>query len=311
MGGDRTIELPGSWSHRYVAANGARFHIAETPTEKRASRVVLLLHGFPEFWWAWRHQLPALADAGYHAVAMDLRGYGASDKTPRGYDPMTLSADVSGVIRALGVQSAVVVGHGWGGLVGWATAAGHADVVAGFCAVAAPHPFALTRSPASWLSTKAVSHVLAMQLPWIPERRIARGSYVADHLSAWSGPRTGFPSAEEASRYRSALALWPSPHCALEYHRWLFRSRLRADGRAFARMMRRSVGVPVAHIGGAEDPAEPPGAVTGSARHVTASFAHYAVGNTGHFPHEERPDEFNRLLLSWLAASGLDDRRDP
>ena len=92
------IELPGPWSHRYVSANGARFHVCESLPEPtpRSAPLVVLLHGFPEFWWAWRHQLPVLAAAGYRAVAMDLRGYGASDKTPRGYDPLTLAADVGG-----------------------------------------------------------------------------------------------------------------------------------------------------------------------------------------------------------------------
>ena len=74
--------------------------------------LVLLLHGFPQFWWAWRHQLPALADRGYRAAAMDLRGFGASDKPPRGYDPRTLAEDVSGVVRSLGERDAVVVGPG-------------------------------------------------------------------------------------------------------------------------------------------------------------------------------------------------------
>ena len=94
------IEIPGPWQHRHVAANGARFHVAEAgPAD---GPLVLLLHGFPEFWWAWRDQLPALAAAGYRAVAMDLRGYGGSDKTPDGYDPVTLAQDVSGVVKALG-----------------------------------------------------------------------------------------------------------------------------------------------------------------------------------------------------------------
>ena len=77
------VRLDGPWTHRDVAANGARFHIAEMGD----GPLVLLLHGFPQFWWTWRHQLTALADAGFRAVAMDLRGVGGSDRTPRGYDP--------------------------------------------------------------------------------------------------------------------------------------------------------------------------------------------------------------------------------
>ena len=112
---------------RFVAANGARFHVVEahSPASRAGSApVVVLLHGFPHDWWSWRHQLTPLAEAGYRAIAMDLRGYGDSDKTPRGYDPMTLAADVAGTIRSLGARDAVVVGLGWGGYVAWTVAAG-------------------------------------------------------------------------------------------------------------------------------------------------------------------------------------------
>jgi pimeloyl-ACP methyl ester carboxylesterase len=83
-------------------------HVAEVGT----GPLVLLLHGFPEFWWSWRHQLPALAAAGRRAVAVDLRGYGDSDKPPRGYDLWTLSGDVAGLVRALGERQVDLVGHG-------------------------------------------------------------------------------------------------------------------------------------------------------------------------------------------------------
>lgn len=79
------VRLDGPWTHRDVAANGARFHIAEMGE----GPLVLLLHGFPQFWWTWRHQLPALADAGFRAVAMDLRGVGGSDRTPAATTPPT------------------------------------------------------------------------------------------------------------------------------------------------------------------------------------------------------------------------------
>jgi pimeloyl-ACP methyl ester carboxylesterase len=104
-----------------VAANGARFHVAVAGD----GPLVLLLHGFPTFWWTWRHQLPALAEAGYRVAAMDLRGFGASDKPPRGYDPRTMAEDASGVIRSLGDRDAVVVGQGLGGLVAWTLSVVH------------------------------------------------------------------------------------------------------------------------------------------------------------------------------------------
>ena len=92
--GVRDILLDGPWRHQDVAANGIRFHVAIGEHFNPRQPLVLLLHGFGEFWWAWRHQMAALAEAGYRACAMDLRGYGASDKPPRGYDTRTSATDV-------------------------------------------------------------------------------------------------------------------------------------------------------------------------------------------------------------------------
>ena len=122
---DAAIRAAGPWTHRDVAANGARFHVVDIGD----GPAVLLLHGFPTFWWTWRRQLIALADAGYRAIAMDLRGYGGSDHPPEGYDPRTMAADVAGVIRCLGEPEAVVVGHGWGGVGAWSTAVLEPEVV--------------------------------------------------------------------------------------------------------------------------------------------------------------------------------------
>jgi len=262
--------------------------------------LVLLLHGFPEFWWAWHEQLPALADRGYRAVAMDLRGYGSSDKTPRGYDPVTLARDVVGVIRSLGSSRAVLVGQGWGGYVAWAVAALHPDRVDGLVPVAATHPL---RLPALLRSKRLTGHLLAMQVPWLPERRIRAhgGQYVETLLRSWSGPSSPFPTPEQAGRYRAAMSLWPSPHCALEYHRWVVRSRLRTDGRRFTAAMRAPVHAPVLQVRGAED-AVVPAAATRVSRSVVAGPYELAVlDGVGHFPHEECPGEFNRTVLDWLA----------
>lgn len=117
-GSGSPVRLDGPWTHRDVAANGARFHIAELGD----GPLVLLLHGFPQFWWTWRHQLTALADAGFRAVAMDLRGVGGSDRTPRGYDPANLALDITGVIRSLGEPDAALVGHDMGGYLAWTAA---------------------------------------------------------------------------------------------------------------------------------------------------------------------------------------------
>jgi epoxide hydrolase A/B len=107
-------------THRFVNANGIRIHIAE----QGRGPVVLMCHGFPESWYSWRHQLPALADAGFHAVAPDMRGYGQTDR-PKEIDQYTvlhLVGDLIGVLDALKVDTAVIVGHDWGASVAWQAA---------------------------------------------------------------------------------------------------------------------------------------------------------------------------------------------
>lgn len=268
--------------------------------------MVLFLHGFPEFWWAWRHQLPAVAEAGWRAVAMDLRGYGASDKTPRGYDPFTAAADVSGVIRSLGETSAVLVGHGWGGFVGWSTAVLAARQVRALAAVSAPHPLALMRPSLALL--RSLTQVGLAQLPVLPERRLlARdGAVVEELLRSWAGPASGFPDAETSRRYRAALQVWPAPHCALEYHRWLVRSRIRSDGRRYTAAMRTPVDVPVLQLDGTHDSATPLGTAPTPPGLVTGPLDHHVLSGAGHFPHEETPARVTELLLSWLAKLPAD-----
>ena len=121
---ESAVLIDGPWTHRDVSANGIRLHVVEAG----GGPLVILLHGFPGFWWSWRHQLATLAGAGFRAVACDLRGYGASDKPPRGYDPMTAAADVAGLVRALGEDRAVLVGQDWGAHIAWTTAALHPTV---------------------------------------------------------------------------------------------------------------------------------------------------------------------------------------
>ena len=130
------------------------------------------------------------------------------------------------------------------------------------------------------------------------------GIHIEQLLRDWSAPGGSFPDAEASRRYRAALQVWPAPHCALEYHRWFARSRLRSDGRRYSARMRTPIAVPVLQVHGAKDGAvsirTPAGLITGPLRDEVLTAA-------GHFPHEEDPELFNRLLLDWLDVRSVAD----
>jgi pimeloyl-ACP methyl ester carboxylesterase len=112
-------------THRTVKTNGINIHIAEAGS----GPLVLMVHGWPESWYSWRHQIPALADAGYHAVAIDVRGYGQSDRPHpvEAYSMKTLVADNVGILDALGADTAVIAGHDWGAPIAWNSAILHPE----------------------------------------------------------------------------------------------------------------------------------------------------------------------------------------
>jgi pimeloyl-ACP methyl ester carboxylesterase len=286
-----------------VAANGARFHVAVAGD----GPLVLFLHGFPEFWWAWRHQLVALAEAGFRAAAMDLRGFGASDKPPRGYDPMTLAADAAGVIRSLGERDAVVVGHGLGGAVAWTAGVVHPRQVRRLVPVSMPHPRRLRRAHLTDPRQLAASrHLAGYQAPFAPERRLVAdgGLEVLRLLHAWSGP--GWPDGEAATRYCEAIRIPGVAHCAMEPYRWGVRSVPRPDGLRYARRMSSPVTVPTLQIHGVLDPVVAVRSAQGSDRYVEADYRLHLMPGVGHFPHEEDSAEFTRVLLEWLRDARVD-----
>lgn len=297
------VRVPGPWTHRDVSANGIRLHVAESGT----GPLVVLLHGFPETWWTWRHQLPDLAAAGYRVVAVDLRGYGDSDKPPRGYDLWTLAGDVAGLIRALGEERATVVGHGWGGLIGWTLTALHPRQVRGLVAVGAPHPLALRRAvwrdPAGQGRATA-SYALGFQLPRLPERslRADDGARVERLMRAWAGAGWAATDdfAQAVAHNRSAIRITTVAHCSMEYYRWAWRSQLRADGRRFAAAVARPADVPVLQVHGADDPCLLTSTARGSARWAGPALRTHVLDGVGHFPHEERPAAVRELLREHL-----------
>ncbi|MCI2239552.1 alpha/beta hydrolase [Paenibacillus sp. TRM 82003] len=297
------VLVEGPWRHRLVAAHGARFHVAELGD----GPLVLLLHDFPQFWWAWRAQLVALASAGYRAVAMDLRGYGASDKPPRGYDTATSAADVAALVRALGERDAFVVGHGVSGRTAWALPSLHPQQVRGIAVVGAAHPLLsrhvlrerLRGGGAAAVGARTTAVALARQLPVLPEHRLVHGDGVERFLRAASAP--GWPRPEDVERYTEAIRVPFVAHSALEYHRWIARSAVRADGRRLAAALRGGVEVPVLQVRGELDPTVGAGALDAAARYAHGPHRVVQVPGAGHYAPEEAPDRLTAALAGWLA----------
>lgn len=293
------VLVPGPWQHRDVTANGQRFHVAECGDP--GDPLVLLLHGFPEFWWSWRHQLVALAEAGWHVVAADLKGYGGSDKPPKGYDGPTLAADVAGLVRALGGAPAHVVGHDWGGALGWWVASVHPGVVRTLTAVSIPHPLELRHALLAKSSQLRMSaYMLRFQAPrsdaWLLDDDAAE---VGQLLHRWGG--SGFPDAETEARCRQAMLVPGAAHSALEYYRWALRSQLRQSGLRFHHRSAAPVRAPVLQLHGGRDGCLQPSVAQASARRVTGDYHWRLYDDLGHFPHEEDPDRVTADLLAFLA----------
>ncbi len=293
-----SVLLPGPWEHRFISANGCRFHVAEVGD----GPLVLLMHGFPQFWYAWRHQMLALADAGYRAAAMDLRGYGASDKPPRGYDTYTATADATKVIRALGEEQAVVLGHGIGGFVAWCMPTLQPGTARAIGSLSMPHPRVIRR--ASFLDARqrrASGYLVGLQRPFVPERTMARGDdYVGELLRAWASPYGDFPTEEDTHRYADSMALPFVAHSAAEYYRWFGRSQLRQDGPLFNRRVRGQIQQPVLHLQGTEDGCVIADACHGSRRYTSGRYDHVSIEGAGHFLPEESPERVSATIVDWL-----------
>ncbi len=299
-----TVRIDGPWHHRDVHANGIRFHAVEAGPVEPDTPLVVLLHGFADFWWSWRHQLTALANAGYRTVAVDLRGYGDSDKPPRGYDGWTLAGDVAGLIRALGHTEATLIGHADGGLVCWATATLHPHLVRSIALISSPHPISLKRAVVRGRAQRAafLPSFLGYQLPWLPERRLVRddGAAVEHLLRRRTGPDpTPDEFAAVVTRIRSAIQVPGAAHCSLEYQRWAFRSQWRPDGRRFMAAMDQVLTIPVLQIHGSADPY-----ILESTLHADSRWApqlrRHSVPTAGHYAHWERPDNVSAALIAAL-----------
>jgi pimeloyl-ACP methyl ester carboxylesterase len=284
-----------SVTHRFVEPNGVRFHLAEAGS----GPLVLLLHGFPECWYSWRHQLPALAAAGYRAVAPDMRGYNLTDKPRRGYEIESLVADVVALARALeGPGERIhLVGHDWGGVVAWQVASRHPELLRSLTVLNAPHPTAfyehVRRSPRQMLNS---TYLLFFQVPRLPEWVLTRNraAAIASAFRRSAARRDVFTQADLAV-YREAMLRPGAARSTLAYYRAAVR-----QGRGA--LPDTAIEVPALVLWGRRDPiltARSNDALGRWVRHVRVRY----LDDCGHWTQQERPDVVNSEIVEWLAAN--------
>jgi pimeloyl-ACP methyl ester carboxylesterase len=285
-----------------LTANGIAFHaLADGPSD---GPLVLCLHGFPELGRSWRHQLPALATAGYRVVAPDLRGYGGTELQGP-YDLRTLVGDVEALIASLGRRRAIVVGHDWGGAVAWSVAALRPSVVEKLVVLNCPPPHelarAMLRSPSQLLRSW---YILFFQLPRLPERRMAENcAEVVARALVGGSHRRGVWSADELAAYRVAFARPGRAKAAIDWYRASFRRSLRPGRRRGPP----PVQAPTLVLWGTEDrflgrELADPGRLRRSLADGNEPTVVW-IDDAGHFVQNEAPDRVNDELLRWLGPA--------
>ncbi|WP_331233496.1 alpha/beta fold hydrolase [Natronorarus salvus] len=212
--GDRPIEGP--WHHDETIVNGVRLHYVEAGE----GPLVLCLHGFPEFWYAWREQIPALAEAGYHVVAPDLRGYNRSEK-PTSLASYRIGELVRDCVELIGTfdDQAHVVAHDWGGTVAWELAARHPEVVDRLAILNAPHPRAFERELRTADQLGRSWYTFFFQLPVLPELGFRVGGYRVVESAVQGSALPGAFSNRDRERYEAALARPGALSAAIHYYR--------------------------------------------------------------------------------------------
>jgi pimeloyl-ACP methyl ester carboxylesterase len=280
--------------HRYADLGDVRLHYVETGS----GPLVVLLHGFPEFWYSWRYQIPALVQAGFHVVAPDMRGYNRSAKPPgvRSYRMDLLTRDVERLIRHVGASKAVVVGHDWGAAVAWGFAMQYPALLERLVILNVPHPARMLRALRTVRQVRKSWYMFFFQVPRLPEALLR-----ANHLAALRRPfrrdpvQRGAFSEADIERYVEAARQPGALTGAINYYRALFR-----QGFGRARASIRRIEAPVLVIWGEQDRylgaelAEPDRALVPYARVER-------LPDASHWVQADQPETVNALLLDFLA----------
>jgi epoxide hydrolase 4 len=281
--------------HAMVGVNGLRMHYVAMGD----GPLVLLLHGFPEMWWSWRYQIPALANAGFRVVAPDLRGYNETDaKGP--FDIDTLRDDVVGLLDALGARDAIVVGHDWGGAIAWHLASTRPELCAKLVVMNCPHPVPFLRAiRGNFRQIRRSWYIFFFQLPVLPERMLTQreGRGAAAMLRSMAIDKTHFGAAE-LEPFAKAVCMPGRASAMIGWYRAMFRRGIRMGSKELS--VYGTIRNPTLLLWAMEDRAF-------SYRDVVVGMERFVPGieiqkieGCGHFLQQEQPEEVNRRLIGWL-----------
>lgn len=283
---------------RMVDVGDVRLHVVT----QGSGPPVLLLHGFPEFWYSWRHQMDALADAGFRAIAPDLRGYNLSDK-PKGvmaYRVEKLVSDIEGLLRALGHERVHVVGHDWGGYLAFYLAAHRPDLVSRLIVLNGPHPKLMARELTKPRQLAMSWYMLFFQLPKLPEKLVATREGMDRILRGWSESARAALSDSDLDAYVAAIQ---QPGAAKAAINW-YRAALRRPHTSF-RIPK--IQAPTLVLWGEDDKALGLGQLRGLEKE-TRHFKLVRFPHAGHWLQQERPREVSREIVQFLKDPSLDSR---
>ncbi|MGH7934755.1 MAG: alpha/beta fold hydrolase [Candidatus Binataceae bacterium] len=284
---------------RLTLPNGLNMQVARAG----GGPLIVMLHGFPECWYSWRHQLRALS-ADFECAAPDMRGYGGTD-APVGVQNYTMERlvdDVSGLIHALGRERAIVIGHDWGGAVAWATALMRPEIVERLCVLNCPHPARflahLLRNPRQMMRSW---YMLFFQVPYLPDAMLrARGAaMVARAIRSTAVNKAAFTD-EDLAHFREAFARPYSATAAINYYRALRR-------RDFLRTpppdhwLSRKIAAPTLLIWGEQDVALGKELTYGMEGLFSGPFTLKYIADSGHWVQQEKPALVNQYLREFLA----------
>jgi pimeloyl-ACP methyl ester carboxylesterase len=292
-----TEPTPPAWTHHTAEVNSITLHyVAAGPAD---GPLVILLHGFPEFWYSWRFQIPALAAAGYRVIAPDMRGYNYSAR-PRGaaaYHVRHLTADIAGLIAHAGVRSASIVAHDWGGVVGWHLPMRYPDLVDRLAILNAPHPGRYAELLRDSDQLQKSWYVFFFQIPLLPELMLTAGDYagLANLFRATTRRPDAFTDADIA-RYQAAFRQPGAPTAAINYYRALGRANLTGDAPQIRRIT-----CPTLLLWGEQDVALSIQNTTGLSRWVP-NLRVTRIPDASHWVQVDAPETVNAALLEFLGT---------